>query len=335
MADEQATPDSQANIPPKASISTAPTIRLAKPTIQLRRPGDPAPAVKIPTPAAPAAAPAAPAPAAAPAAAPAPAAPIPPTIKAEPPVAKSSTTRIPLPEGGVDGGATVQIKPAAAPAAPAAPTIDIQAAKSKTSRISLDSALGGIPGAAPVAGAPKTIRLKRPGEVSAPAAPAAPLPVATPISAAAAHQTSRLPTSKLATAKLSDVAAAAAIEPAAEEAPLTRRKTIKVRRPGAAGGPHISVNAAPDAGANGEAPAAEGATDDSQPWTAPQGAFKPVVAADTAHWTFIVAACLSIIVTLATIVVLASQAFGPNTSLTEFSSWPTGPDISLSGSYVP
>jgi len=320
MADEQATPDSSANIPPKASISAAPTIRLVKPTIQLRRPGDPAPAAKPAFPATPSPAPAPAAPFAAPAA-----------TKVEAPVAKSSTTRIPLPEGGAESGATVQIKPVAAPAAPAAPAIDVQAAKSKTSRISLDSVLGST-AAAPVAGAPKTIRLKRPGEVSAPAAPAAPLPVATPLSATAASQTSRLPTSKLATAKLNDAAAAAAIEPAADEAPLTRRKTIKVRRPGAAAGPHISVNAAPDAAANAETPS-EGA-DDSQPWTAPQGAFKPVAVADTAHWTFIVAACLSIIVTLATIVVLASQAWGPNASLTEFSSWPAGPDIPISGTYV-
>ncbi len=292
MADEQATPDSQANIPPKASISAAPTIRLAKPTIQLRRPGDPAPAPETA------------------------------------PAAKSATTRIPLPEAGADIGATVQFKPVAA--TPAAPAADVQAAKSKTSRISLDSALGGAP--ATIASAPKTIRLKRPGEVSAPAAPAAPLPVATPLSATAASQTSRLPTSKLATAKLNEVAAAAAIEPAAEEAPLTRRKTIKVRRPGASAGPQISVNAAPDAN-NNDAASAEGA-DDSKPWTAPQGAYKPVVVADTAHWTFIVAACLSIIVTLATIVVLAAQAWGPNASLTEFSSWPVGPDIPLSGTYI-
>lgn len=297
MADEPVNPEQQAGLPPRQTLSSAPTIQLRKPGsigIQLRRPGDPAPAAPV-APAAPAA-PVAPAAPAAPAAAP------------EAPAAKSATTRIQLPEA----------------AAPAAPAADVQAAKSKTSRISLDSALG----AAPDAGAPKTIRLKRPGEMSAPAAP---IPVATPISAAVAGQTSRLPTSKLATAKLNDVAAAAAVEPAAEEAPLTRRKTIKVRRPGAPSvAPHVSVNAATDA-----APAADGAaTDDSKPWVAPQGSVPVAPVSDSAHWTFVAAAILSILVTLATIAVLAAQAWGPNASLTEFSSWPAGPDISLPGSYI-
>ena len=92
----------------------------------------------------------------------------------------------------------------------------VQAAKSKTSRISLDSAIGVAPMAPMGAdkGDPKTIRLKRPADLSAPAAPKA---STTPI-----RQTSRIPDSALPTAEAA----------AAESSTVTQKKTLKIKRPG-------------------------------------------------------------------------------------------------------
>ncbi|MGI6496633.1 MAG: hypothetical protein ACOX5G_11225 [Kiritimatiellia bacterium] len=280
MADETPTPipPRQQPVPPATPPEPA-----APPTIRLRRPGDPAPTIRPPAPAAPEAAEAAPA---APEAAPAAAAPA-----APPP--KSATTRIPLPDGAAKDA--------------------VAAAKSKTSRIPLEAALGV---AANVGAAPKTIRLKRPGEAPAP------IPVATPLGTAAASQTSRIPSAKLATARIPDAVAG---EVPGDEAPLTRRKTIKVRRPGAVVAPRVSVG-------GGEGDASDETGGDETPWTAPPGSF-PMPRKDTAHWSFIVAACLAILVILATCVVLAAQAWGPDASLTSLSSWPNGPDITLPGAY--
>jgi len=140
----------------------------------------------------PAAAPAAPA-AAAPAVAPAAVSPMQP----QPPPAPGSN---PLPAG-------------ANPSSVA----QVQAAKSKTSRISLDSAIGVAPSMAPMGAEknePKTIRLKRPTDLAAPAP--SPKSSTTPI-----RQTSRIPDSALSNP-----------EPAADSATVTQKKTLKIKRPG-------------------------------------------------------------------------------------------------------
>ncbi|HNX33379.1 MAG TPA: hypothetical protein PKM57_02040 [Kiritimatiellia bacterium] len=95
----------------------------------------------------------------------------------------------------------------------------VQAAKSKTSRISLDSAIGVAPVGAEKEG-PKTIRLKRPMDLAAtPVSPTVQKP-----STAAARQTSRIPDSALPTAEAL----------AADNASVTQKKTLKIKRPSAA-----------------------------------------------------------------------------------------------------
>ncbi len=108
----------------------------------------------------------------------------------------------------VELSATAPIVPIAPIATTTPSQAQVQAAKSKTSRITLDAAIG----AAPLAGdAPKTIRLKRPTDLGAPAA-AAPQ--------AAARKTSRIPDSALPTSD--------------DSAAVTQKKTLKIKRPGAA-----------------------------------------------------------------------------------------------------
>ena len=92
----------------------------------------------------------------------------------------------------------------------------VQAAKSKTSRISLDSAIGVAP-MTPMGAdkaEPKTIRLKRPGDLAAPPPKVSTAPI---------RQTSRIPDSVLPTAEA----------PAADAASVTQKKTLKIKRPGA------------------------------------------------------------------------------------------------------
>ncbi len=103
----------------------------------------------------------------------------------------------------------------------------IQASKSKTSRISLDAAIGVAPAESV---GPKTIRLKRPSDLMAPAA--APTVVSTPVAPASARKTSRIPDSAL---------------PAEGDgsAGVTQKKTLKIKRPG-------KPDAAGEAGAEGE-----------------------------------------------------------------------------------
>ncbi|MBP5511342.1 MAG: hypothetical protein J6Z49_10525, partial [Kiritimatiellae bacterium] len=129
-------------------------------------------------------------------------------------------------------------KPAAAPAAGAKPVTvavpkpvqpsvvspkesspaQIQAAKSKTSRISLDSAIGVGTG---ISSEPKTIKLKRPSDLS----PSAKAPTPAPLSQTAPiHQTSRIPDSVLP-------------QSTPDPATVTQKKTLKIKRPGAASAP--------------------------------------------------------------------------------------------------
>ena len=104
------------------------------------------------------------------------------------------------------------------PDGPKAPSgAQVQASKSKTSRISLDSAIGVAP-MTPMSGdksEPKTIRLKRPADLAAPSPKVSTAPI---------RQTSRIPDSVLPTVEAA----------AAEAATVTQKKTLKIRRPGAA-----------------------------------------------------------------------------------------------------
>ena len=117
--------------------------------------------------------------------------------------------------------------PVASPSATSAipPTsAQVQASKSKTSRISLDSAIGvstSIPIKQAEPAPPKTIRLKRPSDLSAPMSPVAPVAAPNAKSGTAPiRQTSRIPDSALPP----DVGA--------DTSTVTQKKTLKIRRPG-------------------------------------------------------------------------------------------------------
>jgi hypothetical protein len=218
------------------------------------------------------------------------------------------------------------------PDGPRPPTeAQVQAAKSKTSRISLDAAIGAAEAAGVQAApdAPKTIRLKRPTEM-----PTVKVAIVPPPSAAAvsAHATSSIPSlatvSAKATAPIPPMNVLMAPPPpasqtaripdtavASDNAPITQKRTIRVKRPAA-----MVIS-----GGGGEAAADEGAGVAGAP------AVAVPIAPDTAHWAFNFAAVLTILLTLALLVVFSSQIFGPNASLTELSVWATGPDLPLPG----
>lgn len=284
---------------PAAASGDAPkTIVLRRPT--LRRPGDAPAAV---TPAAPAAEP--------PKAAPIPARPMPAAAPVAQGIAipheeaiKKMTSRISV------SSATSPIPSATSLIAPvdgaAKPEATVQAAKKMTSRITLESALGTQPDLA--SPQPKTIRLKRPSEaVAAPVAPAVPpAPASTP--------EGMTPVS---------AAAPAAEADSAEDSP-TRRKTIKVKRPGApASGPKISL-------ANNGAPSVDGvasASDNLQSlsgFSAVSG--NAVGKADKVNPFFIVAACLAIVAGSVLVWVLTSQTYGSRGAAGDYA-FPKGPVI--------
>jgi hypothetical protein len=183
----------------------------------------------------------------------------PPAVDAHIPSNPKATARVPVPEAVAPVAVqpvTVRLRPAVpatgaaaptatAPVAPIAPlpkappapgsnplpdgpkppsVAQVQAAKSKTSRISLDSAIGVAPTGEEKDG-PKTIRLKRPSDLTSPAAPSAPASTAT------AHKTSRIPDSTLP-------------EGGDDSAGVTQKKTLKIKRPGAK--PEASAEAAGD-----------------------------------------------------------------------------------------
>ena len=120
------------------------------------------------------------------------------------------------------------------PDGPKPPSVaQVQAAKSKTSRISLDSAIG----VAPEKEGPKTIRLKRPSDLTTPSA--APTVPSTPLSPAASRKTSRIPDSAL-----------PSVESGGDDggATVTQKKTLKIKRPGA----KSEASAEGDAGVGGD-----------------------------------------------------------------------------------
>lgn len=281
-------PAAEATSPAAQDEAEKPTIALKRPV--LRRPGEGAPPAAVPD------------------------------------AAKRKTTRIELPatdEIEESEFKTVKLRPmpppqpgsAPLPPGPKPPTpAQVQASKSKTSRISLDAAFGGD-ATAPASGAPKTIRLKRPTELSKGATGQVPSPVT-------ARQTGRIPsvpplqtsqTARLPTQQLTDVGPSAG----EEEPSPTRRKTIKIKRPATAGGAHISVAAS----------AADASADSDTPMMAIPGAAAPAVGPDTAHVTFIIAAAAALILALGVIWILAAQTFGPNAAVTGYA-FSAGPDIS-------
>ena len=187
--------------------------------------------------------------------------------------------------------------PAATPiaaAAPAATTASPSMEKKVTSRITLESAFS-APSEMPASPA-KTIKLKRPGAPSVPAPAAAP----SPISPAAPAP---LPGGMT---PISDIEGGAAPAPAPEEN-LTRRKTIKVKRPTVSAGPQLAPGAVrPDGIATEE--------DNLQSLSNFAALPKAVVEPDKVNPIFIVAAVASILLSSLLIWTLASQAFGDNST---------------------
>ena len=306
--------------PAAGSSPVSPLLR--RPT--LRRPGEPAAAV--------------------PAAIPAPSAPASENPSFGVPIthteaAKRKTTRVDLPltanlTGTTDDTAefkTVKLRPMPPPQPGAAPLPEgtkplspsqVEATKSKTSRISLEAALGANEGLD--AGAPKTIRLKRPSELKSGATGQIAIPMATaatlrktglvPPAAGLPQQsmTARLPTQALPP----DVAAPAA---ETEEASPTRRKTIKIKRPSVSTG--IKINVGQQAAGDGEA----SDTEDMQQLSLPPG-MQPIGVPDTVNPVFVVAAAVALLLTLGLVWILAAQTFGPNAAITGYTAM-KGPDI--------
>ncbi len=203
-----------------------------------------------------------------------------------PPIAMPTTTPI-----------ASAISPAPAPEAPAPAAME----KKMTSRISLESAFS-APSEMP-ASQPRTIKLKRPGAASAPA------PASSPISPAA--PSAPLPEG------MTPIADAEGAAPAGDEN-ITRRKTIKVKRPGAAsGGPTISLTR-PDGIAT---------EDDNLQALSNFGAGpKPVVEEDKVNPIFVIAAAIAIIISGLLVWALASQTYGERGAAGDFAV-PKGPHI--------
>lgn len=238
-----------------------------------------------------------------------------------PPTPKRETSRIPLelakPSMGAPGRppagpSTIRVKPvvirqtvdlaqampdAAGSTAEIVPPVSSESGKRKTSRISLESVLSGQPSSASQTAEitppeaddePRTIRIKRSGDRPAATAaqPAAPI---------APGQTARL--------ELPPDTPAVAPGEAGTQTP-TRKKTIKVRRPGMEG----EEEGAPAAAA---APAVARAERPAE------------TAEDVPHVTFGVFAVIAMLVAAVVIYLLMAQAFGPNLSLTQLSyGWP-------------
>jgi hypothetical protein len=257
--------------------------------------------------------------------------------------AKKQTSRIDLPAGEMRPAGnveikTVKVKPVSMPTPGGDPLPDgpkplseaqVHAAKSKTSRISLEAALGAVADVPAAGTPPKTIRLKRPSDLPpgasrtgamAPgmtahiggAASTATAPIPSLAGAPSANVTAHLPTSRVATQHIEATESA-------ETASMTRRKTIKVKRPGSA---RVFKVQRPEGAEGG---AAEGEEGELQT-LAHTGAGVAAVGPDTAHWFFVTAAVLAIVATIGLAWILASQTFGPNAAVTGFTK-AYGPDL--------
>jgi hypothetical protein len=183
------------------------------------------------------------------------------------------------------------------PDGPKPPSVaQVQAAKSKTSRISLDSAIGVAPMSTDKEG-PKTIRLKRPSDLTAPAAASTvpKVPVTPDVASAAARKTSRIPDSALPTGE-----AAAGGDSAA----VTQKKTLKIKRPGA------KADAAPA----GDAAGGEGFPDGVQLTPLNPGDFSAPAQEESALFTTIavlIASAAAVVLLLLTLC-LGAHAMGPD-----------------------
>ncbi len=258
--------------------------------------------------------------------------------------AKKQTSRIDLPTGEMHaaGGAeikTVKVKPVALPTPGGDPLPDgpkplseaqVHAAKSKTSRISLEAALGAVADVPTASAPPKTIRLKRPANIPAGAArtgvmasgmtahiggaaSTATTPIPQLSGSPSANVTAHLPTSRVATQHIEAV-------DGAEAASMTRRKTIKVKRPSSA---RVFKVQRPEGGEEGgDAEGEEAGLQSLAQTSGAAAAYGP----DTAHWSFVTAAVLAVIVTIGLAWILASQTFGPNAAVTGFTK-AYGPDL--------
>jgi hypothetical protein len=275
------------------------------------------------------------------------------SIKARP-VSKRDTSRIPLSAAMGEANGERKAPAVAAPAAPAAPaglsgqrpaTIRIKPSgapslrmgspaaktaatvgsrltadqKRKTSRIALDAVMAAPASGPSKPGAPKTIRLKRPADVAT-------VRVADPSAASA----DAAPSAADASRKTSPVEAetAAGTGEAASTGSPTRRKTIRVRRPGGAGSSRrmsVSRSSSVAAGKPAGGPAAAAAP----------GAGAPAAEADQPGGFFAVCAIAAILVCAVAIYMLCAQVFGPNACLTEVSYGMPEMDLSWPGKIMP
>ena len=170
----------------------------------------------------------------------------------------------------------------------------VQAAKSKTSRISLDTAIGVAPVGAEK-DVPKTIRLKRPSDLSS----TVPTSVAQKPPMPSVRQTSRIPDSVLPTVE-------AAVN---ESASVTQKKTLKIKRPGAS-----------EMSASSPAPAADksggGASFPENVQMTPLSPIMDIPAGKAESPIFttvsVIAACAAAVVLLLLTFCLASHAVGPD-----------------------
>lgn len=213
--------------------------------------------------------------------------------------AKKETSKIPLDQAmaAQDGGA-------------ASPD-----AKRMTTRISLEAVLmtpeaseakPAVPGVPGSDTGPKTIRLKRPSEAAT--VKVSPKPKIAKVEEAGSAEAKAALNR---TARLEE----AAEEPAAEGDTPSKRKTIRIKRPGEGGG---------GAGAPQAVSIARG-----------EGGGVPMVMEDEPHVTFPllgIAACLVVIVT---IYMFAAQALGPDLSLTQLSYGVRETSLSWPGKIMP
>jgi hypothetical protein len=232
------------------------------------------------------------------------------SLSAAVPAAPQPAAAQPIPAAAPGPLKTVEVK-AAGPQAtikinrpPSVPTMAPPTdAKRKTSRISLDAALPGTAGTpAQKTLAPKTIRLKRPSQ---PGGLQIPAPEAVPAEAAPATGAAVSKTSRLDTATLDGTSGAAS---------PTRRRTIRVKKPLGPG--ETGADGAPASGVAG-----------GVAWQQPA----VTVAEDRPNIFFHIAAVAAIIVLVVVTYVQSSQNFGPDVSLTPYSSAKDGPDLSWPG----
>jgi hypothetical protein len=122
------------------------------------------------------------------------------------------------------------------------------------------------------------------------------------------------PTVKVGAAPKPEPAAGAAEPPPA--AGQTQRKTVVVRRPQASAASRKLSVARPTGAAPSEAPGV---------------ALEPAEPPKSPHWFFGLTAIAATLVLCVVIWMFAAQAIGPNSSMLQYSNWPTGPDLAWPG----